>query len=101
MRQLLWDADGVAEVSFILGWWWQLFPLRHWSPVDFSPVDIVVNGRVLECRLPCPCECLDAGVLFFEELDDCFFFPLVGSGGVAVGMWWQHTGHATDSGGNQ
>ena len=71
-----------------------MFPLRHRSPVEFFPVDIWVDGRVLEegvefggvviCHLEETSEHLDAGTLFLEKLDDCFSFPLVGGGGV----WW-------------
>ena len=92
MRRLLWDADGVAEASFILWWWRQLFPLQHWSPVDFSPVDIVADGRVLKegvelggvvvHRVEEPFEHLDEGALFLEELDDHLSLPLVGGRGV-------------------
>ena len=88
--QLLWDADGVAEVSFILRWW--LFPLQHWSPVHFSPIDIVADGQVLKegvefgsivvCHVKETFEHLDLGALFLEELDDCLLLPLVGGGGV-------------------
>ena len=66
--------------------------MRRWAPVELSPIDVWVDGRVLE-------ECLefrgivvggveesferpDAGALFLEKLDDCFSFPLVGGGGV-------------------
>ena len=61
-------------------------------PVDFSPVDIIVDGQVLEegvefggiviRHLKEPSERLDVGALFFEELDDHLSFPLVGVGGV-------------------
>ena len=92
MWQLLWDADGVVKASFVLWWRQRLFPLRHGSPVDFSPVDIVVDGRVLKegvelggvviCHIEEPFEHLDVGTLFFEELDSHCSFPLVGVGGV-------------------
>ena len=92
MQQLLWDADRVAEASFILWWWQWLFPLWHRSPVDFSPVDIIADGRVLEegvelggvviCHIEELFEHLDVGTLFLEELDNCLSFPLVGIGGV-------------------
>ena len=69
-----------------------MFPLQHGSPVDFSPVDIVADGRVLEEGVELggivvhhveePFECLDVGTLFLEELNDCLSFPLVGSRGV-------------------
>ena len=92
MQQLLWNADGGAEgESFVLRRR-RLFPLRHWSPVEFSPVNVIVDGRVLEERLEFlgvvvshleeSFECPDAGAFFFEELDDCFSFPLVGGGGM-------------------
>ena len=91
MWRLLWDADGVAEVSFIL-WWQQLFPLQCGSPGNFSPVDVDVDGQILEegvelggvviCHVEETFEHLDSGALFLEELDDCLLFPLVGGGGV-------------------
>ena len=69
-----------------------LFPLRYWPPGEFPPVDVWVNGRVLEERLEFrgivvggveeSFERPDAGALFLEKLDDCFSFPLVGGGGV-------------------
>ena len=69
-----------------------MFPLRHWSPGEFSPVDVWVDGRVLEERLEfCGIviggveesfERPDAGALFFEKLDDRFSFPFVGGSGV-------------------
>ena len=96
MQRLLWDADGVAEASFglwlILWWRRRLFPLRHWSPVNLSPVDIGADGRVLEegvefggivvHHVEEPSEHLDASALFLEELDNRLLFPLVGSRGV-------------------
>ena len=94
MQRLLWDADGVTEASFVLWWWWrlQLFPLQHWSPVHFSPIDIVADGQVLKegvefgsivvCHVKETFEHLDLGALFLEELDDCLLLPLVGGGGV-------------------
>ena len=64
----------------------------HRSPVEFSPVDVWVDGQVLEegvelggvviRHLEEMSERLDAGTLFLEKLDDCFSFSLVGSGGV-------------------
>ena len=90
MGRLLRDADGVAEASFL--WWWRLFPLRRWAPVEFSPIDVWVDGRILvegvECggvvvrHLEEAFERLDAGTLFFEKLDNRFSFPFVGGGGV-------------------
>ena len=69
-----------------------MFPLRHWSPGEFSPVDIGVDWRVLEERLEFrgivvgsveeAFERPDAGAFFFEKLDNRFSFPLVGGGGV-------------------
>ena len=92
MRRLLWDADGVAEASFVLWRRWWLFPLRRRSPVDFSPVDIVADGQVLKEGVELggivvhhveePFKHLDAGMLFLEELDDHCSFPLVGVRGV-------------------
>ena len=92
MRRLLWDADRVAKASFVLWWRWRLFPLRCWSPVDFSPVDIIADGQVLKegvefsgivvHHVKETFKCLDAGALFLEELDDHLSFPLVGGGGV-------------------
>ena len=89
MGRLLRDADGVAEASFL---WWRLFPLRRWAPVELSPVDVWVDGRILEERLEFrgvvvsgveeSFEHPDAGVLFFEKLDNHFLFSLVGGGGV-------------------
>ena len=90
MGQLLRDADGVAEASFL--WWRRLFPLRRWAPVELSPIDVWVDGRVLVegverggvvvHHLEEAFECPDAGALFFEKLDDCFSFSFVGGGGV-------------------
>ena len=67
-----------------------MFPLRRWAPVELSPVDVWVDGRVLEEGVECggvvvrhleeALECLDVGVLFFEKLDNCFSFPFVGGG---------------------
>ena len=96
MWRLLWDADGIAEASFglwLVLWWRQrLFPLQCGSPVDFSPVAIGADGRVLEEGVELSgivvrhveesLERLDVGVLFLEELDNCLSFPLVGGGGV-------------------
>ena len=68
--------------------------MRCWAPVELSPVDVWVDGRVLEevVQLGCivighfeePSEHLDAGALFLEKLDDRFSFSAVGGGGV----WW-------------
>ena len=73
-----------------------MLPLRHWSPGEFSSVDVWVDGRVLKeclefCGIKESFKCPDAGVLFLEKLDDCFSFPLVGGGGVrryAVVAYW-------------
>ena len=64
----------------------------HGAPVEFSPVDVWVDGRVLvegvECggvvirHLEEAFECSDVGAFFFEKLDDRFSFPFVGGGGV-------------------
>ena len=69
-----------------------MFPLRHWAPVELSPIDVGVNRRVLVegvecggvvvCHLEEVFERPDAGALFFEKLDDCFSFPFIGGGGV-------------------
>ena len=69
-----------------------MFPLWRRSPVEFSPVDVWVDRRVLEegmelgsvvvCHLEEMSERLDAGALFLEKLDDCFSFSMVGGGGV-------------------
>ena len=87
----MWDADGVAEVSFLLRRQW-LFPLWHQPPGERSPVDVWVDRRVLEegLLLSCivigqfeePFERPDPGMFFLEKLNDCFLFPLVGGGGV-------------------
>ena len=87
----MWDADGVAEVSFLLRRWW-LLPLRHRSPGEFSPVDVWVDGQILEERLEfCGIvvsgveelfERPDVGTFLLEKLNDRFSFPLVGGGGV-------------------
>ena len=69
-----------------------MFPLRQWSPGEFSPVDVWVDWRVFEERLEfCGIivgsvkesfERPNTGALFFEKLDDRFSFPFVGGGGV-------------------
>ena len=92
MGRLLWDADRVAEASFVLWWWWWFFPLRRWSPVEFSPIDVWVNGRVLKEAVQLGCivvghfkklfEHPDPGTFFLEKLDNCFSFSAVGGGGV-------------------
>ena len=66
--------------------------MRCWAPVELSPVDVWVDGRVFEevMQLGCivvghfeePFERLDAGVLFLEKLDNRFSFSAVGGGGV-------------------
>ena len=91
MWRLLWDAGWVTEASFVLRWR-RLFPLRRWAPVELSPVDIWIDGRILVegvegggvvvCHLEEAFERPDAGVLFFEELDNRRLFPFVGGGGV-------------------
>ena len=69
-----------------------MFPLRYWAPVELSPIDVWVDGRVFEERLEFrgivvggveeSFERPNAGAFFLEKLDDCFSFPLVGGGGV-------------------
>ena len=69
-----------------------MFPLRRWAPVELSPVDVWVDGRVLVegvecggivvCHLEEAFERPDAGALFFEKLDNRFSFSFVGGGGV-------------------
>ena len=69
-----------------------MFPLRRWAPVELSPVDVWVDGRVLvegvECggvvvrHLEEAFERPDAGAFFFEKLDNRFSFSFVGGGGV-------------------
>ena len=69
-----------------------MFPLRCWAPVELSPIDVWVDGRVLVEGMECggvvvrhleeAFERPDAGALFFEKLDDCFSFSFVGGGGV-------------------
>ena len=69
-----------------------MFPLRRWAPIELSPVDVWVDGRVLVegvehgsvvvRHLEEAFERPDAGALFFEKLDNRFSFPLVGGGGV-------------------
>ena len=91
MGRLLWDAGRKTKVSFVL-WRRQLFPLRRRSPVELSPIDVWVDGRVLEEGVECggvvvrhleeAFERPDAGMLFFEKLDDCFSFSFIGGGGV-------------------
>ena len=91
MGRLLWDAGWVTEASFL--WRWQrLFPVRHWSPGEFSPIDVWVDRRVFKEGVECggvvvhhleeAFERPDGGVLFFEKLDDRFSFPFIGGGGV-------------------
>ena len=90
MGRLLQDADGVAEASFL--WWRQLFPLQCGPPVEFSPIDVNIDGRVLEegvefggvvvHHVEETLERLDSCVFLFEELDDCLLLPLVGDAGV-------------------
>ena len=66
--------------------------MRRWAPVELSPVDVWVDGRVLKevVQLGCivvghfeePSEHLDAGTLFLEKLNNHFSFLAVGGGGV-------------------
>ena len=66
--------------------------MRRWAPVELSPVDVWIDGRVLVegvegggvvvCHLEEAFKRPDAGALFLEKLDDCFSFPFVGGGGV-------------------
>ena len=73
-------------------WWRRLFPLRRWAPVELSPIDVWVDGRILvegvECggvvvrHLEEAFERPDAGALFFEKLDNRFSRSFVGGGGV-------------------
>ena len=66
--------------------------MRCWAPVKLSPVDVWVDGRVLEevVQLGCvvvghfeePSERLDPGALFLEKLDNRFSFSAVGGRGV-------------------
>ena len=65
-----------------------MFPLQRWAPVVLSPVDVWVDGRVLEEGVECggvvvrhleeAFEHPDAGTFFLEKLDDCFSFPFCG-----------------------
>ena len=69
-----------------------MFPLWRWAPVELSPVDVWVNGRVLVegveggsvvvRHLEEAFERPDPGAFFLEELDNCIWFPFVGGGGV-------------------
>ena len=69
-----------------------MFPLRRWAPMELSPIDVWVDGRILvegvECggivvrHLEEAFERPDAGALFFEKLDNCFSFSFVCGGGV-------------------
>ena len=75
-----------------------MLPLRHRSPGEFAPVDVWVDGQILEERLEFhgvvisgveeSFERPDVGALFLEKLDNRFSFPLVGGGGV----WQQGCG---------
>ena len=66
--------------------------MRRWPPVELSPINIWVDGRVLEEGVECggivvhhleeAFEHPDVGALFFEKLDNRFSFPFVGGGGV-------------------
>ena len=69
-----------------------MLPLRRWAPVELSPVDVWVDGRVLVegverggvviCHLEEAFERPDAGALFFEKLDNRFSVSFIGGGGV-------------------
>ena len=69
-----------------------MFPLWCRAPVELSPVDVWVDGRVLEegverggivvHHLEEALERPDAGAFFFEKLNDRFSFSFVGGGGV-------------------
>ena len=69
-----------------------MFPLWCQSPVEFSPVDIWVDGRVLEEAVQLCCivvshfeklfERPDPGAFFLEKLENRFSFSAVGGGGV-------------------
>ena len=69
-----------------------MFPLWHRAPGKLSPIDVWVDGRVLEEGVECggvvvrhleeAFERPDAGALFFEKLNNRFSFPFVGGGGV-------------------
>ena len=54
-------------MSFILWWRW-LLPLRHRSPGEFSPVDVWVDGRVLE-------EGVECGGVVVRHLEEAFERP--------------------------
>ena len=66
--------------------------MQHRSPVELSPVDVWVDGRVLEegvelgsivvRHLEETLERLDLCVFLLEELDDCLPLSLIGDGGV-------------------
>ena len=76
MGRLLWDAGWVTKASFLL-WRRRLFPLRRWAPVELSPIDVWVNGRILKEHLEFRgivvsgieelFECPDASTLFLEK----------------------------------
>ena len=69
-----------------------MFPLRRWAPVELSPIDVWVDGRVfvegvegggiVVRHLEEAFEHPDAGAFFFEKLDNRFSFLFVGGGGV-------------------
>ena len=56
--------------------------MRRWAPVELSPIDVWVDGRVLVegverggivvCHLEELFECPNAGVFFLEKLDNCY-----------------------------
>ena len=66
--------------------------MQRWSPGEFSPIDVWVDGQILvegvECggvvirHLKEAFERPDAGAFFFEKLDNRFSFSFVGGGGV-------------------
>ena len=69
-----------------------MFPLRRWAPVELSPIDVWIDGRVFEegvergsvvvRHLEEAFEHPDVGAFFFEKLDNRFSFSFVGGGGV-------------------
>ena len=64
----------------------------RWAPVELPPVDVWVDGRVLEegvegggvviRHLEEAFERPDAGALFLEKLDNRFSFSFISGGGV-------------------
>ena len=67
MGQLLRDAGWVTEASFL---WWRrrLLPLQRWAPGEFSPIDVWVDGRVLE-------EGVECGSVVVRHLEEAFERP--------------------------